>query len=214
MVKKHWYLVQNCPKLSRIFPERPNIVFRTSQSIKQRLVRACVQDHYVYHNINRDLRILQNPLPALRSPPLITRCNKPKCRTCPHLVTTPYVRSLRKGTAHNLCTNNTLTCLSSHVIYVITCTKCGLQYVGMTSQPLRARFAQHFREIEKHQAARSTWGTTRLYRHFGKAGHLPQHIKIQPVEKVDGNKATLNTRESHWIRALETTEPYGLNIIS
>ncbi len=28
----------------------------------------------------------------------------------------PYVRSLRKGTAHNLCTNSTLTCLADHSV--------------------------------------------------------------------------------------------------
>ena len=185
MVGKHWHLVQSCPELSRIFPTKPRIAFRTGKSIKQRLVRARVQDHYVYHNINRDLRILQNPLPSPNTAPLIAKCNKPRCQTCPCLVTTPYIHSLRKGTAHNLCSRNTLTCLSSNIIYVITCTKCGVQYVGMSSQPLKARFTQHLREIRKHQAATTTWGITRLYRHFGKAGHLPHHIKIQPVEQVE-----------------------------
>ena len=178
------------------------------------LVRARVQDKYRYHIIDRNLRALQGHFPLPNSPPLIAKCSKPNCCTCPYLITTPYIRSLRKGTAHNLCTNSTLTCLSSHIIYVITCTKCGVQYVGMTTQSLKARFSQHLREIQKHQTAGINWGTTRIYRHFGKPGHLPHHIKVQPVEKVFEGETSLGTRESHWIRALKTSEPHGLNILN
>lgn len=214
IVGKHWDLLQRCPDLCTIFPEKPKVAFRTNKSLKQMLVRARVQDQYQYHAVNRDLRTLQGPLPAPGNPTLIARCNKPNCQTCPHLVTTPYIRSLRKGTAHNLCTTSTLTCLSSNIIYVITCTKCGVQYVGMTTQSLKARFSQHLREIRKHQAAGSTWGSTRLYRHFTKAGHLPHHLKVQPVEKTTEGESNIRTRESHWIRALMTCEPHGLNILA
>ncbi len=37
----------------------------------------------------------------------------------------------------------------------------------MTSQSLKSRFGQHLRAIKKHFADNSSWGTTRLYRHFG-----------------------------------------------
>ena len=212
IIRTHWDLIQSCPNLSKIFPQKPRLTFRTSKSLKQMLVRARVQDEYQYHKIDRNLRALQGYLPLPDSPSLIAKCNKPHCCTCPYLTTTPFIRSLRKGTAHTLYINSTLTCLSSHVIYVITCTKCGVQYVGMTTQSLKARFSQHLREIQKHQAAGTTWGITRLYRHFGKPGHLPHHITVQPVEKVHEGETSLRARESHWIKALMTSEPHGLNI--
>ncbi len=146
MLGSHWDTVRGCPDLCTVFPEQPKVAFRTSKSLKQMLVRARVQDQYRYHKINRDLRTLQGSFPTSGNPPLISKCNHPSCLTCSHLITTPYVRSLRKGTAHNLCSKDTLNCSSSHIIYVVTCTKCGVQYVGMTTQTLKARFSQHLRE--------------------------------------------------------------------
>ncbi len=213
VLSKHWPLISDCHNLSTIFPEKPRLAFRTYKSIKQALVRARVEESYEHRNINRDLRVLPQPLPMPNMSPPISKCNKPSCLTCPHLIVTPYVRSLRKGTAHILHATNPLTCTSKNVVYVITCTKCKVQYVGMTSQSLKARFTQHRRDILKHIREKTTWGTTRLYRHFSKTGHGLEHLTVQPVEEVPDGGNTLRARESHWIRALKTTEPHGLNIL-
>ena len=36
-----------------------------------------------------------------------------------------------------------LTCKSTKIIYMISCTKCKIQYVGLTSQKVKNRFSQH-----------------------------------------------------------------------
>ncbi len=41
---------------------------------------------------------------------------------------------------------------------------------------------------------------------------LIYHLTVQPVENVPEGGITLKTRESHWMRALMTNEPHGLNI--
>ncbi len=153
-----------------------------------------------------NLRVLPQPLPMPNMSPPISKCNKPSCLTCPHLIVTPYVCSLRKGTAHILHATNPLTCMSKNIVYVITCT-------SMTSQSLKARFTQQRRDILKHIREKTTWGTTRLYRHFSKTGHGLEHLTVQTVEEVPEGGNTLRTRESHWIRALKTTEPHGLNTL-
>jgi hypothetical protein len=214
LLNKHWHLIAEDPSLSGIFPEEPRLAFRGHKSSKQMLVKARVAATYEYHTIDRNLNVLRDPLPSPSDPPLVRECHKPECLTCPHLKTTPYVRSFRKGTAHNLKISNTLTCMSRNTIYVISCDKCKVQYVGMSSQPLKARFAQHLREIRKHQEMGHNWGTTRLYRHFAKPGHQPHHLQVQPVEEIPEGGTTLKARESHWIRALKTTEPHGLNILN
>ena len=38
---------------------------------------------------------------------------------------------------------NTLNCYTSNCIYLITCCRCGLQYVGETVKSLRDRFSGH-----------------------------------------------------------------------
>ncbi len=124
----------------------------------------------------------------------------------------PHTFSAWKGTAHNLHSCSTLTCKSRNTVYVITCTKCKVQYVGMSSQPLKARFTQHLRKIQKHRSWKTNWETSRLYRHFCKADHLPHHITVQQVEDVPEGGNTLKARESHWMTALMTIEPHGLNI--
>ena len=106
---------------------------------------------------------LQGALPTPGSSPLVAKCNHPSCFTCPYLITTPYIHSLRKGTTQNLGTKYS-ELLVSHIIYLVTCTKCGVQYVGMTTLSLRARFSQHIRDLQKDQAT----GVTTY-----KPGHLP-----------------------------------------
>ncbi len=96
---------------------------------------------------------------------------------------------------------------AQHIIFALTAPSL----VCPTTQSPIARFPQHQREIERHQAARTTWGSTRLYRHFCKAGHLPHHLKVESVEEIHEGMARLKTRESHWTKALMTNEPHGLN---
>ena len=162
----------------------------------------------ITHKIDRELNLLCEPLPALNAPPLIRKCNN-NCLTCKALDTKPYIKSTSKGTHHNLKIKNTVNCKTRNVIYVIKCTRCQAQYVGMTSQTLHNRFSSHMREISSRRPA--YWVQTRLYRHFQQKHHTPSDVKVQPVECVE-DRGSLKKRESAWIKALRTIEPYGLNI--
>ena len=79
------------------------------------------------------LNLLYEPLPAPNAPPLIRKCNN-NCQTCKALITKLYIKSTSKGTHHNLKIKNTINCKTRNVVYIITCTRCQAQYVGMTSQ--------------------------------------------------------------------------------
>ncbi len=123
LLNKHWHLIEDCHRLASIFPDKPKLALRTHRSTRQMLVRAHVEDNYNYYSIDRGLNALRYPLPAPGDPILISKCNMPRCQTCPHFRTTPYVCSLRIGTAHNLHSCNTLTCTSKNTVYVIACTE-------------------------------------------------------------------------------------------
>ena len=84
------------------------------------------------------------------------------------------------------------------------------QYVGMTTQSLDSRFSSQMREMFSKRPA--DWVQTCLYRHFQNKGHTPSDIRVQPVEHTEDQRS-LKKRESAWIKALKTIEPYGLNII-
>ena len=60
-------------------------------------------------------------------------CGAPRCKTCPILKVTDL--KFRAS------------CKSFNIVYLITCRKCGLQYVSETSQSLHARINGHRLDI-------------------------------------------------------------------
>ena len=88
-------------------------------------------------------------LPKLKSPPtLIRRCNNPRCTTCAYLNCKPFFTSKVTNVRYSI--RHSATCSSSNVIYLITCTKCKKQYVGLTTKPLRTRINHHLSNIFLH----------------------------------------------------------------
>ena len=93
---------------------------------------------------------------------------------------------------------------------------CGAQYVGETSQSLKARFRNHSYKI-RHNSKRKYKNF--LYNHFVKYNHNINHVKIIPVQnitKITGeSKSELKKRrlaaELDWIKKLQTPYPLGLN---
>ena len=81
---------------------------------------------------------------AIGNTTIVSRCNKPRCKTCKHLREGDKFTSNVTGKAYNVQSNNpVMTCDTKNVIYVISCRKCGIQYVGETSQMLRQRMNNH-----------------------------------------------------------------------
>ena len=96
------------------------------------------------------------------------------------------------------------------MVYLITCSDCGLQYVGETGRVFR-------KILSEHKSGISNTGKTGckiLYNHF-RQGCKGYSIKIIEVIKdtldKEKNKENLLNRENYWIRELRTKYPYGLN---
>ena len=111
-------------------------------------------------------------------------------------------------------------CHDRNVIYCLTCSTCGLQYVGETSQQLNARFNGHrtgIRDPAKH-------GTCKyLSNHFNFGVCKGSSYTVQILEKLPGTGRTARgaidpkvtcvrkSREDLWMLKLRTVYPYGLN---
>ena len=100
-------------------------------------------------------------------------------------------------------------CSSINVIYQITCTKCGIQYVGKTSQTLRSRMNNHCNRLKQ-------LGNFYLYK-FRWTLKLDD-ISIMPIEAVlqsPGDTTTIGSkllsRVEIWYKELGSIYPYGLN---
>ena len=136
------------------------------------------------------------------------KCGRKGCVVCPQVdvsdVTQSYVTDRFFG-FHHL---TRPTCQSSHVVYVITCTTCGKQYVGETKRTFKTRIKEHLDNIKDQKLG------SFLVKHFNKVGHGIDKMKIQVLDTLDGienTKESLEKRELFWIKALNTAYPFGLN---
>jgi hypothetical protein len=102
-----------------------------------------------------------------------------------------------------------LDCGSENIIYLITCTRCGIQYVGETVNTLRFRMNAHRQSIKDNK-------DTLVAMHFNSTCSL-DHFSVQPIEIISGNGRNEKSakqrklREAFWIKELRTIYPYGLN---
>ena len=100
--------------------------------------------------------------------------------------------------------NVAINCTTKNVIYVATCKKCDLQYVGQTSRRLKDRALEHRRSIMKQSLE------TYMVKHFASNNHSITDFSIQIAEIVN-KEYNIGERELFWIKMLNTAYPYGLN---
>ena len=89
-------------------------------------------------------------------------------------------------------------CNSSNVVYLITCQKCSLQYVGSTVTKFRLRFNNKSR-IRRHKrmgpAEKERDDIT--YQHFWSEGHNGlSDTRIQLIDRVNGEEEPRRKRGS------------------
>ena len=99
-------------------------------------------------------------------------------------------------------------CATDNVIYLISCKKCGIQYVGETGQTLRKRLNNHRNRLRNMT-------NLYLYHHFNSDGHSEEDIAIMPIEEItasDKDTCSLSAkrleREDYWCRELCTFYSY------
>ena len=124
--RSHIHLIYNSPTLAEIFPKGSIIQsYRRAKNIKE-LLAGRKRSNYNNHD---------------NSVTGCCKCNS-KCDLC---------KNYFKGSKifHSACTNrfytirHNLNCKSKDVIYVATCKKCNIQYVGSTADEFKVRFRNH-----------------------------------------------------------------------
>ena len=135
------------------------------------------------------------------------RCKHPRCVTCKHLNCSKFLKCTRTGVTYTL--RHNFNCTSTNIIYVITCSKCQKQYVGLTTQQLNVRINHHRSNIFNNKAIY-------LSRHFNLPDHAITNLSVQAVDCVQTNHPNplqeLRVLEKYWIMKLRTLQPLGLNV--
>ena len=188
----HRHFIDNSPSLSKIFPKGSIIPsFRRTKNIKEILARP--------RRTNFDHTERQGCF----------KC-KGKCDLCQNfLVESDNFSSARTGRSYPI--RQQLHCKCKNVIYLITCNKCNVQYIGSTTNEFKVRFQNH------KSAMNTEKNTCEVAIHFNKENHVLSDFGFVIIEQIrnfsDQNSLDdrLLTREAFWSAQLRTLQPYGLN---
>ena len=197
-------------EIQRVVP-RPKFIHRRHKTLEKELIKAEVQPTDEQF-LDIALTLQTSPttakchiqLPYLRRTlTAAIRCQNSRCATCQsHLICSNAFKCTKTETSYPL--RHSFTCKSSNVVYLITCTKCHKQYVGMTTSPLSTRINQHQTNILRKVPIY-------ISKHFNLPNHSLTNLKVQPIDKANSYNE-LQELEHFWISKLKTLQPSGLNV--
>ena len=175
--------------------------FGSSPTQRNLLPENAIQFHHQRFNRPRRKGDLSksNPTSILRRSD--RTCGNVRCQVCPVLTSYNFVASTSNSRTYPI--DPSLRCMTTGVIYLLTCRRCQKQYVGQTAKTMRERLARH--RVKFRTAPMSVYSHFRRYHHLDV---LDVSVTLLARE-TDENLRT--EREKQWIQRLETTIPKGLN---
>ena len=112
-------------------------------------------------------------------PKICTRLGK--CTYCPKLHKINLFKSHHIGNTGNKCLNLPrplwLTCEITNIIYLIECTKCGMQYIGETGRVFRQRIYKHIASVKKRKNFE-----TPVSKHFHLEDHSHMNMRFSVIQ--------------------------------
>ena len=133
-------------------------------------------------------------------------CGAAGCKTCPILMTTNGFTSHKTSQVFKM--KFAASCKSSKIVYLITCRRCGQQYVGETGQLQHRRINSHRFNIAHRRTEESP-----VAEHFNGKRHTFAEMTVVVIGQLYSHGPCLRKiRESRWIRTLGTSHPFGMNL--
>lgn len=210
LITESWAdLIMTAPDLVNV--AMPKVVFKRCQTISSLLVSA-VYPPTRWNNLgqvrNNKIMFINDALPIPENIVLdlgfkSLRCNSGRCFVCQNLVQSTGFESTKFGTRFPLLED--ITCNVSNCVYLITCKKCKLQYVGETGLPFRDRMSAHRSCVKLRK-------NTPVGIHFSSVGHKQTDMLILPIELLKTNNSReRKEREFFWQLKIGSIFPAGLN---
>lgn len=129
-------------------------------------------------------------------------CDQPRCITC-KFHAAPKNRVVSCVNNRTISVRCNISCSSINVIYIITCRKCKMQYVGETGRSLRDRVNDHRSAIRNKSDTPISW-------HFAMKEHSVADLSITPIDIVE-NVFIRRKKEKALQKYLKTIHPEGIN---
>ena len=77
----------------------------------------------------------------------MSECGSVRCKT--DFSRKYFTNNVTKRLYKVLSSSTSMNCVSENIVYLITCKRCGVQYVGETSQKLRNRLKNHRSSLKR-----------------------------------------------------------------
>ena len=186
VVNTHWKTMTLDPTLKKVFPEPPMLAFKQPLNLRSMLVRAKLSTKSRPSRVNIGTH----------------KCGK-QCKLCSYINTDKEIKS--NVTKEVVKYKSDFSCTTVGVIYLITCTKCNIQYIGQTTRRFNTGIKEHITAIKKCE-------DTVIGTHFNTVWHSLDNFSAQVIEKVCPTEMhTLLEREKIWILRFNTILPLGHN---
>ena len=179
-------IVQDCKIVTAYTVER---------NLSKYLIRSSMQQNE-YLRVNR---LSETPRNACK------RCTSIKCRACNYVLEVTNFCNKNNQSTHQIMGD--ISCTTRDLIYLITCRRCGLQYVGETGRTLGERITDHLSAIR-------TKKPTPVGLHFNLADHSDRDFSVAGIEHSNrGDDVYRRLREKMWQMILKTSYPHGFNFL-
>ena len=189
ILHRHWRSLTSDSLMKDIYPNPPMVAFKQTPNLGCLLTRARLPP------------VIQNSRPQ-RINHGTYKCNRSNCSIDPYIKEGNQVKSFNSNEMTVL--QQRLTCVSTFVIYCISCQKCGKQYIGETKRALYIRVREHLGYINKNIEATG--------QHFNLPGHSKSDLRVQIIEAVfPKEKSMLQIRERLHINNFKSRYPGGMN---
>jgi len=198
VIKKYAHLLRSSPELLEIFPPKSIFpAYRQTKNLKDILapLKFCSENG------------------ANQAEKEMGGCFKcgTHCDLCKNLLSQDSkFKSFSTGRAYRI--NQKLSCSSKNIVYLASCNKYKLQYVGSTTTEFKVRFC-----INHKSSMLTNKKTCELAVHFNCTRHEISEINSIVIEQItnQGGAAYIDklllTREAYWTSQLFTLYPHGLN---
>ena len=186
IINRHYRTMTLDPHMKSVFPQPPLVAYKRQKNLREYLIRAKVPP------------VLSRPKRTL---PGMKKCNG--CTYCSYIQTGDHVTSAASDYHHQI--HQSVNCNTSNVIYLITCLKCSVQYVGETDRRLKDRFCEHKSYVTSKKLDQATG------HHFNTKGHSVSDMRITILEQVQNKDPFYRKEREHMYINLFDTKGNGLN---
>ena len=169
--------------------------FCTGQNLKKKLVHSKLNLELSTHNNQTSV-----------NGAMCKRCVNIKCKACNYITCGKNFNSTTNRKQFSVIGN--IDCKTCNIVYLITCRKCKLQYVGESGRPLADRINDHLSAIRNRK-------DTPVGLHFNMTSHTLSHFSIMGIEHTGQERTPVPTtrrmKETTWQNILQTAYPLGIN---